>query len=153
MFAYDEQYAAEQKIRHKWIAEQQGTLVAVLPVHSREERDLFRLLMQSSPLFSDATNRQPNWTSLAAVWATHANGKTIFYKLPEHLKAYYKTWNDYCDENNTIAQNTAAAKRIRTLVRSSPPNITNIVAPTALPQTLRSTLTINATPVVDPPSR
>ncbi|KAG6369372.1 hypothetical protein JVT61DRAFT_14979 [Boletus reticuloceps] len=121
-----------------------------LPVHSREERDLFRLLVRSSPLFSDATNRQPNWTSLAVVWATHANGKTIFYKLPEHLKAYYKTWNDYCNENNTIAQNTAAAKRTRTLVRSSLPNITNIVAPTALPQTLRSTLSINATPVVDP---
>ncbi|KAF8134402.1 hypothetical protein EV363DRAFT_1561939 [Boletus edulis] len=161
MFEYNDQYAHDQQIHHRWVAEQQGTLVAVLPVHTREERDLFRLLVHSSPLFSDVATRQPNWTSLAAVWATHANGKTIFYKvrglttrqtaitsqadlvvtpqLPEHLKVYYKIWNDYCNESNTIALNTDAANRIRALLRSRPLD-SNPTAPTALPMTLRDTL-------------
>ncbi|KAF8452253.1 hypothetical protein L210DRAFT_3660690 [Boletus edulis BED1] len=81
MFEYNDQYAHDQQIHHRWVAEQQGTLVAVLPVHTREERDLFRLLVHSSPLSSDAATRHPNWTSLAAVWATHANRKTIFYNM------------------------------------------------------------------------
>ena len=160
MFEYNDQYARDQQIHHQWVAEQQGTLVAVLPVHTHEEHDLFRLLVHSSPLFSDVATRQPNWTSLAAVWATHANGKTIFYKvrdlttaitvtsqadsviipqLPEHLKAYYKIWNDYCNESNTIALNTDAANRIRALLRSQTSDL-NPTAPTALPMTLRGTL-------------
>ncbi|KAF8129055.1 hypothetical protein EV363DRAFT_1417939 [Boletus edulis] len=80
MFEYNDQYAHDQQIHRRWVAEQQGTLAAVLPVHTREGRDLFCLLV-SSPLSSDAATRHPNWTSLAAVWATHANGKTIFYKV------------------------------------------------------------------------
>jgi len=80
MFEFSQEYAHEQKIRHKYIAEHQGTLVAVLPIHTRNERDLFQLLSQSSPLFMDPAH-QPNWTALTSVWAGHANGKTIFYKV------------------------------------------------------------------------
>jgi hypothetical protein len=91
MFEYSDKYAREQQIRYRWVAEQQGTLVAVLPVHTREERDLFRLLVQSSPLFANVTTRQPNWTSLAAIWASHANGKSIFYKVREHRASLFLT--------------------------------------------------------------
>ncbi|KAG2116809.1 hypothetical protein DEU56DRAFT_919175 [Suillus clintonianus] len=115
-----------------------------LSTHARNV-NLFQLLVQSSPLFSDS-NRQPNWTALAVVWAGHADGRNIFYKLPEHLKTYYKTWTDFCNEQNTISLNAEASRRIRALVRSAPTNVT-IKAPTALPTTLRDSLAVS--PCVD----
>ncbi|KAG1847003.1 hypothetical protein DFJ58DRAFT_843319 [Suillus subalutaceus] len=135
MLEFNEVFAREQNIRHKFIAESQGTLMAILPVHTR---DLFQLLVQSSPLFSDS-NRQPNWSALAVVCAGHADGRNIFYKLPEHLKTYYKTWTDFCNEQNTISLNAEASRRIRALIRSASTNVT-IKAPTALPTTLRDSL-------------
>ncbi|KAF8126165.1 hypothetical protein EV363DRAFT_1298796 [Boletus edulis] len=57
-----------------------------------------------------------------------------FYKLPEHFEAYYKIWNDYCNESNTIVLNTDAANCIRALLRSPPLDL-NSTAPTALPMT------------------
>ncbi|KAF8437895.1 hypothetical protein L210DRAFT_3646942 [Boletus edulis BED1] len=148
---------------YRRVAEQQfeETLVVVLPVYTREEHDLFRLLVHSSPLFSDIATRQPNRTSLAAVWATHwhGNGKAIFTRceisrlrlpssqadlvitpqLPEHLQVYCKIWNDYCNKSNTIALNTDAANCIRTLLCLRLLDL-NLTAPMALPMTLRDTL-------------
>ncbi|KAF8833475.1 hypothetical protein BDN67DRAFT_916912 [Paxillus ammoniavirescens] len=141
MFEYNEDYARNQEIRHKYVAEHQGTLMAVLPVHTHKERDLFQLLAHSSPLFTDAT-RQPNWNALACIWAGHANGKTIFYKLPEHLKAYYKTWTNFCNKHNTVALNTEASQHIRALVHSRPAGLPASV-PTALPVTLQDSLTVS----------
>ncbi|KAG1721543.1 uncharacterized protein EDB91DRAFT_1256463 [Suillus paluster] len=141
MLEFNEVFAHEQNIRHKFVAESQGTLMAILPVHTCEERDLFQLLVQSSPLFSDS-NRQPNWTALAVVWAGHADGRNIFYKLPEHLKTYYKTWIDFCNEQNTISLNAEVSRRIRALVHSAPTNVT-IKAPTALPTTLHDSLAVS----------
>ncbi|KAG6379764.1 hypothetical protein JVT61DRAFT_10301 [Boletus reticuloceps] len=86
MFEYNDRDAHDRQIHHRWVAEQQGTL------------------------------------------------------LPEHLEAYYKIWIDYCNESNTIALNTDAANRIRALLRSPPLDL-NPTAPTALPMTLRDTLT------------
>ncbi|KAF9231665.1 hypothetical protein BU15DRAFT_68145 [Melanogaster broomeanus] len=140
MFEFSEEYAREQKIRHKYVAERQGTLVAVLPIHTRDERDLFQLLAHSSPLFMDHA-RQPHWTALASIWASHANGKTIFYKLPEHLKAYYQTWTDFCNEQNTVALNAEASQRIRALVRSKPTGF-DVHAPATTPLTLRDSITV-----------
>ncbi|KAG2038644.1 hypothetical protein BDR03DRAFT_1043632 [Suillus americanus] len=85
--------------------------------------------------------QQPNWVSLTVIWAGHADGWRIFYKLSEHLKVYYKTWTDFCNEHNTVALNVEASQRIRALVRSIPMNIP-INAPTAVPTTLRDSLTI-----------
>ncbi|KAG2057228.1 hypothetical protein BDR06DRAFT_969438 [Suillus hirtellus] len=109
MLEFNEVFTHKQNIQHKFIAESQGTLMAILPVHTCKERDLFQLLVQSSPLFLDS-NQQPNWTALTVVCAGHANGHNIFYKLPEHLKTYYKTWTDFCNEQNTILLNTEIGK-------------------------------------------
>ncbi|KAK2467284.1 hypothetical protein APHAL10511_000833 [Amanita phalloides] len=165
MLPYHDRYAHEQQIHYRYIAERQGTMMAVLPVHTRAERDLFQLLTHSSPLFLQSNN-QPNWSALAAVWAGHADGKNIFYKmpfhliwlpllhiqlnglqqLPEHLKSYHKTWLDFHNEQNTIALNAEAAQRIRILVRAQPAGL-NINAPTMLPATLRDSITAGATQV------
>ncbi|KAI9567414.1 hypothetical protein HD554DRAFT_2039692 [Boletus coccyginus] len=137
MFEYNDQYAHDQKIHHQWVVGQQGTLIAMLLVHIHKEHNLFHLFIHSSSLFLDIITCQPNWTLFAAVWVTHANGKTIYYKvfnltmaitseadlviipqLPEHLKMYYKIWNNYCNESNTIAFNTDVANRICALLCS-----------------------------------
>jgi hypothetical protein len=55
--------------------------MAILPVYTREERDLFQLLVHSSPLFVNSALRQPNWTALTVVWTGHADGRHIFYKV------------------------------------------------------------------------
>lgn len=80
MFELSAQYALDQKIHFRYIAEHQGTLLPILPVHTREERDLFQLLASSSPHFS-ISRQQPNWSALASIWAGHADGKVIFYKV------------------------------------------------------------------------
>ncbi|KAG1831167.1 hypothetical protein F4604DRAFT_1864865 [Suillus subluteus] len=118
MMEFNGTFAREQRLRRQFVAESQGTLMAVLPIHTREERDLFQLLVTSSPLFADPA-RQPNWVSLAVIWAGHADGRKIFYKLPEHLKVYYKTWTDFCNEHNTVALNVEASQRIRALFHDS----------------------------------
>ncbi|KAH7882691.1 hypothetical protein F5I97DRAFT_1984012 [Phlebopus sp. FC_14] len=69
----------------KFIAGQQDTLLAAFPVHSREERDPFQFPANMLPMLANFAT---------SIWSGHANGKTIFYELPEHLKA--------CNEHNSI---------------------------------------------------
>jgi hypothetical protein len=132
MSTYQSDYAAGCKIKHNYLAKQQQTLVAVLPIHTPEEKALYRLLIKDKHgQFSQRT--QPNWISLAQEWQRHANGKEIFYKvrhdttsrrtsfhchqqLPEHLKVYYKTWNEYQNEHNSIEQCKSAYNQLRKLL-------------------------------------
>jgi len=139
------QSARETKVRHQWLAERQGTMFAITPVHTREERDIFTLLMESSRAFSNKS--QPDWTRLASEWSSHCNGKTVFYKvtcqshctvhlhshivhtqLPQHLRSYFKVWNDFCNENNTIAANNEASERIRALLQPQPCKVPTIIS-------------------------
>jgi hypothetical protein len=49
-----------------------------------------------------SANGLPNFDHMAWWWSKKPNGKTIFYKLQEHLAIYYKTWNECCQEKQTI---------------------------------------------------
>jgi len=71
--------AQEMKVRHSWLSERQGTMFAVVPVHTREERDIFALMMETSKAFLSAGH--PDWTRLATEWSNHCNGTTVFYKV------------------------------------------------------------------------
>lgn len=132
MSVYQSDYAAGCTIKHNYLAKQQQTLVAVLPVHTPKEKALYRLLIKDKAgQFSGRT--QPNWISLTQEWQRHANGREIFYKvrhnvishrmpfhccqqLPEHLKAYYKTWNEHQNEHNSIEQSKDAYDQLRQLL-------------------------------------
>lgn len=48
--------------------------------------------------------RGPDWPNATRVWNQGVDGKTLFYKLPEHLKSYYETW-----KSNMNAKHTAMA--------------------------------------------
>ncbi|KAF8328650.1 hypothetical protein F5887DRAFT_897466 [Amanita rubescens] len=119
MHQHSDQFVAGEKIKHADLAKQQQTQIAILPVHTPAERALFRLLMSMSngPFSATGTNRQLNWVAMASRWAEHCDGKTIFYKLPEHIKSYYKTWKDIRNEKNSIEQHRAAYDLICKLIK------------------------------------
>ena len=79
MLPYSRSFAHEQKVRHRYLSERQCTRIAVLPVHTREERALFQLYASSSPHFS--RSEKPDFTALASDMNAHANGITIFYMV------------------------------------------------------------------------
>ncbi|KAI0369360.1 hypothetical protein BV20DRAFT_1113655 [Pilatotrama ljubarskyi] len=115
MLAFHSDFARREKIRHRYLAHQQQTRVAILPVHTPEERALYRMLAKQ-PAGYFAGPRQPNWVSLATEWSKYADGVHIFYKLPEHLKNYYKTWVENRNEENSVEQYRAAYERLKSLL-------------------------------------
>ncbi|KAG1773608.1 hypothetical protein EV702DRAFT_1200931 [Suillus placidus] len=115
MGPYQAEYAKGCKIKHDYLAGQQQTLVAVLPVHTVEEKALYRLLLKNNTgQFSG--KKQPNWITLAQEWQRHTNGTSIFYKLPEHLKSYFKIWNEHQNEHNSVEQNKSAYDELQKLL-------------------------------------
>lgn len=83
MLPYHHTFASEQKMRHRYLSERQGTRFAVLPVHTRSEHALFQLYADTSPQFSGP--RGPNFAALASDMNDHADGLTIFYKVSSVL--------------------------------------------------------------------
>lgn len=83
MQTYDPQFAQAQKMRHQYLASKQLTKFAVLPVHTREEKSLFRMFVgDPKGLFSGP--HEPKWLALTAKWSSHADGRNIFYKVLCH---------------------------------------------------------------------
>ena len=54
--------------------------MAVLPVHTKPERMLFKALLLSLE-HTGATGREPEWQSLTREWNAHCDGKEIRYKV------------------------------------------------------------------------
>ncbi|KAF8836745.1 hypothetical protein BDN67DRAFT_1005294 [Paxillus ammoniavirescens] len=126
------------RIHHQFLSNLQGTHFTVLPVHTRKECTLFQSLTNSSPLFVGI--QQPDFIAIALVFNSHTNGINIFYKLPEHIKAHYKTWLDHVNEKTSTTLSIDLTKRVRDLLTvqiGTPPTI-----PTAHPQTLADTVTM-----------
>ncbi|KAG1878532.1 hypothetical protein C8R48DRAFT_768098 [Suillus tomentosus] len=115
MSQYRDDYAKGCKIKHEYLARHQQTLVAILPIHTVEEKALYCLLIKSVT-GQFAGQKQPNWVALAQEWQHHANGTHIFYKLPEQLKSYYKTWNEHQNEHNSVEQNNSAYLELQKLL-------------------------------------
>ena len=80
MHAFNREYARGMKIRHQYLATQQNTLVAVLPVHTKAERALFKSLV-ADPKGLFAKERMPSWEAVAAQWSELVDGQDIFYKV------------------------------------------------------------------------
>ncbi|KAG6896938.1 hypothetical protein C0992_005144 [Termitomyces sp. T32_za158] len=111
MLVYHPDFAHEVKIRHQYLALRQDTRVAILPVHTQDERGLFKLFVaEANGLFSGRS--EPNWYQVAEQWNNHANGLTVFYKLPEQLKAYWRKWQENTNEKNSVSINQAAFNNI-----------------------------------------
>jgi hypothetical protein len=80
MLVYHPDFAKEKHIHHSYLAQHQQTRVAVLPVHTAQERALFRLLVKSeNGLFSG--RKEPNWVTVTVEWSRYCDGVEIFYKV------------------------------------------------------------------------
>ncbi|KAH7919165.1 hypothetical protein BV22DRAFT_1051234 [Leucogyrophana mollusca] len=124
MLCYHPDYAHKHRIPHQYLAKKQGTRMAVLPVHTVQEKALFRLLMKNN--------------------TGHFTGRSLPNFLPEHLKSYHKTWNEHQNEANSIEQNKMAYDEIRKLV-ASPIDIP------ALPTAARTTIQAQIDSTCRPP--
>ena len=69
------------KILHRYLSNRQGTLFAVIGVHTIDEKKLFSCLMREDPSFN-RNKQEPDWKAAVQVWnIKYADGKTIFYKV------------------------------------------------------------------------
>jgi len=67
-------------IQYVDLARQQGTRLAVLPVHTPEEKAFYQMLIQrTTGHFSGAS--PPDWSAMAQEWSAHSNSTKIFYKV------------------------------------------------------------------------
>ncbi|KAI1787068.1 hypothetical protein LXA43DRAFT_1098652 [Ganoderma leucocontextum] len=133
--SFNSPMASELKHCNTYLARRQGTRYAVLPVHTSKERSVFHSLVNTSALFK--TRAQPDWHMLAIEWSGHANGTTIFYKLSEHLKSYFKIWTNISNEKSSVTLTAQAIQHLRTLVQSETHGRT---ITTGTPATLSSSL-------------
>jgi len=128
--------------RHWFLSGLQGTRFTVLPVHTRKEHTLFQSLIHSSPLF--ANTQQPDFVAIASMFNSHANSIDIFYKLPEHVKAHYKTWLDHVNEKASVSLSIDLTRRVRDLLAAQGTPVTIL---TARPRPLADTV---STPTREP---
>ena len=87
---------------HGWIlAFAQQTKCAVIPLHTEDEFNLFHSAVSPGGEYAFA-HGLPNFDQMVQWWSKKADGKTIFYKLQEHLAAYHKTWSQHRQEKQTM---------------------------------------------------
>src|SRR6266700_683360 len=65
-----------------------------MTVHTVDEFNLFHSAVSPGGEYASA-HGLPNFDQMVRWWPEKANGKTIFYKLQEHLTAHYKTWSEH----------------------------------------------------------
>jgi hypothetical protein len=91
MHAYHPTFAEEINARHDHLAKHQHTRIAVLPIHTVQERALYRALTKlESGHFGGP--RQPNWIAVSSDWSQYCNGVDIFYKVVH--SCIYVHWCD-----------------------------------------------------------
>ena len=91
----------KRKDNYTFLAFAQQTKYAVIPLHTEDEFNLFHSAVSPGGEYASA-HGPPNFDQMVRWWSEKANGTTIFYKLREHLAAYYKTWNEHRQEKQTM---------------------------------------------------
>ncbi|KAJ3097184.1 hypothetical protein HDU97_005103, partial [Phlyctochytrium planicorne] len=92
-----------------FIAQEQGTKYAVVPVHTDDEKKLFKDLKRD---IYNRTRQTVNFNSMAAEWNEHVEtnpglnraeaNRKLFYKLPDHLRVF----------DNHLAKNRVVTSKI-----------------------------------------
>ncbi|KAJ7664273.1 hypothetical protein B0H17DRAFT_952109, partial [Mycena rosella] len=108
----------DSKFKHAYLAKQQGTKYAVITVHSVEEKLCFSELMKTLPAFNRPNNQPPDWKQGSRAWNRKADGETIFYKLPEHLRSYHSKWLRAANAKSSISLSLPQVKALERLNRS-----------------------------------
>jgi hypothetical protein len=68
---------ADRKQKHRYLAQMQGTRKAILPVHTEDEKNIFRTMMADSSVFA-----AHQWKKAASKWNERAETHPgLFYKV------------------------------------------------------------------------
>ncbi|KAK1215373.1 hypothetical protein PQX77_022020 [Marasmius sp. AFHP31] len=115
--------------KHAFLARKQNTRVASLTIHTVKEKKLFPELMRNDSSFCDS-----RWPEAARTWNTKADGAVIFYKIVEHLQAYYQVWKANTNSKHTLMATANARKAIDTVIHHDrrlipAPSVPNITTP------------------------
>jgi hypothetical protein len=140
--------STRQKSQYVYLAEKQQAMYPILPVHTEQEKDLFKELMRTY----NYGGRAINWEELAILWCQKVNQAdpandgparrhicSIYYKTAAHLKSYFVTWNEASNRMTTIVANRSIVSETRahlsspSRVRSAPP--ATDPAPAKVPRT------------------
>lgn len=73
--------ALDKAQKHNYLAQMQGTRKPILPIHTATEKQLFRQLMNSDPVFSPERG-EPRWREAVKIWNTNADRfDDVYYKV------------------------------------------------------------------------
>jgi hypothetical protein len=102
---------------YEYLANAQQTKYAVIPLHTEDEFNLFHEAVKVGGIWAAPTGL-PDFDNMATWWSSKANGKTIFYKLREHLTTYYKIWSDKRKQNEAMVASLPVRKKNDSRIRS-----------------------------------
>lgn len=110
----------------KYVAKMMDSRYPILPIHTKEEIELFGDLIKEKMLEVEMVD-QVNWVEICDSFNQQADGKTIFYKVRSQIVSYYNqvykkkqissiTLRDSHQERNTLKE-----KLIRSNIEHLPP--------------------------------
>src|SRR5882762_8366201 len=136
---------------YSYLATAQHTKFAVTPLHTKEEFALYNSTVSRGGEEWCREAGKPIFHKMATWWSSKADGKTIFYKLPEHLTVYHKKSVDQRNRSQSMVaseqQRQAHTSRVRSdhhsaqVLDPSPYNQPGVMASTS--QHISSTITID----------
>jgi hypothetical protein len=119
-------YSMESYTNHKanvleisseeFVARQQTLKFPAYPIHTREERTLFKKLIAKFRELHPLT-KVPNYHDFAQEWNQQlaVDGKKVFYKLPDHLENYFDRYGKARKVELTKAQTVAERRSLSNL--------------------------------------
>ena len=108
----------KQKNVYEYFAYAQHTKYAVVPLHTEDEYKLFHRSVMVGGMWSAPTGL-PDFDRMAAWWSSQADGKTIFYKLREHLVTHYKIWLETRKQNESMVASLPQRKKNNRTLQSA----------------------------------
>ena len=88
----------------KYVAKCEGVPIPFVPVHSKEEKELYvKLVCQQ---YKDSHAATIDFENFALLWCDHVDGINIFPKLPVYLRTYFTTF----EHNSNVRASVRNAK-------------------------------------------
>jgi hypothetical protein len=108
-----------RKSVYTFLAKAQNTRYAVLPIHTQTESDMFFKEMGPGGAWF-VKGKQPDFARMAYWWSEKANGKDIFYKLPEHLALHFSVYKNCLSQTETMVASQNSDSQIKSVLNQKP---------------------------------
>ena len=117
--------------QYRFMAQRQGAAHAIIPVQTQVERNKYDSLIRQHFPQQLQRNQQPDFDNFSKLWSAFVDGKSIFYKAPEHLRSYHAKWceyqnihltkNSYKEQIETLQQDLRSPSRKRNIPEAQNP--------------------------------